>query len=116
MKRINVSRQGKWYLPGPESETLGRIEVEVVRFNAGCDDVTVALDALGDALARSGSGSPACPGGGVVTQLQRRINERLGKALFCTGFEDVMAALVDLRRGPRAHAGASLDRRREAAG
>ncbi len=51
MKRINVSRQGKWYLPGPESETLGRIEVEVVRFNAGCDDVTVALDALGDALA-----------------------------------------------------------------
>ena len=50
MKRINVGRQAEWLLPGPESETLGRIEVGIVQLNAGCDDVTAALDSLGDEL------------------------------------------------------------------
>ena len=44
-----------------------------------------------------------------MTRLQRCINERLGKALFGTGFEDVMAALVDLRETYEC-AGTSLDR------
>ena len=51
MARINAGRQAKWPLPGPESETLGRIEVGVVELNAGCDRTTAALDALGTDLA-----------------------------------------------------------------